>query len=152
MQRRSTFILFTVLLILLTFSASAAWITWQERKLNESSSELALAITLNTLSSASAIPLLEVADPRFMDGWDADALQRYIDLVVTRLGGLQALTGIGGGINGRPLPFIGREIEAFYLIDLEFPETVATAEVTLVHLKSSWRVLDFRVDHPLLND
>lgn len=152
MARRSTLPLTLLLIILAAAASMTAWSAWQQRQLNRSSSEFAVAISLETLSSYSAGPLVEVADPSFLQGWDEDGLQRYIDLIAARLGALQSVRSISGGLNSRPLPFLPQEITAYYEIALQFPEVMATGQVTLARMNRRWRLIDFRVVSPRLDD
>ena len=155
MRAATTAKIFAILLVLLAVALTAAWSTWQRRNLLQSSYDYATYITMETLSTASANPLLSYADPRFTEGWDADGVQRYIDLIAARLGPLEGLTITAGGIESLPLPFLNRPVQAAYSMTVYFPETTATAEIVLEVPRGSaenWQLLDFRVDSPLIND
>ena len=150
-QRFFTFV--RSLLILATLAGAVVlWMYWQQRNLSLSSSEFALALTESVLSSTSAQPLLDSSHVRLMEGWDAQDLQNYINLIPIRMGELRALVSINGGVETLPVPFLNRPVEAVYQIGADFAEESAICQVGLIYQDGQWLVADFVLDALLMSD
>jgi hypothetical protein len=152
-MRRPFLNFFRFLTILLLIAGGTwLWMYWQQRNLSSSSSELAINLTQEVLTRNSAAPLLALEHPRLLAGWNAEGFQSYIGLIPQRLGTLQALTSISGGITVLPVPFLNREIEANYSIGADFSEAAVTCQITLIYQNGRWLVADFVIESPLMSD
>jgi|GEM_PF-6006179 len=145
MQRRTSTILTVLVLILFTTLLSMGWVFWQQRTLNASGSDVAVNITQESLRTLSASAMLDIAHPQLLSEMTAEDLRDYLILVSSRLGALQTMVDIRGGITTTPLPVPGRAIDASFEIGLEFAASSAVAEIDLQHIEGQWKLVRFRI-------
>ncbi len=149
MRRRSLILLITALVVLSLLLASA-WTLWNQRRMNQVSSEVALAVTQGVLSSTSATPLLDAGHPELTADMSPAEWQIYSQLAPTILGELQAIVSIRGGVRALFIPLLSDAPEAQYDIGLQFAQADAVAEVILRREEGVWLVTSFFIDSDLL--
>jgi len=137
--------LLTVLFLILVYFA---WGAFSKYRNDSSSSELALRLTQNALSSADAGELNSYAHPAWARQMPAQNMQRYIDRYVNRLGSFQGMTAITGSSDSPRLLMPGLTITASYIIDLRMENQAVSVFVDLVKERGRWWITRFRVNAP----
>ncbi len=135
----------TVLFLLLAYFAWSAFSKYQN---DASSSELALSLTENALSSGNADELISLAHANWAEQMPAPNMQRYVSRYLNRLGPLQSMTAITGGSDSPLLLIPGQAINASYVIELLMQEQAISAFVDLVKEDGQWWITRFRVNAP----
>lgn len=125
-----------------------AWSAFSKYRNDASSSELALSLTENALSSVDAGELNRYAHPDWAQQMPAPNMQRYIERYVNRLGSLQGMTAITGSSDSPLLLIPGQAISANYIIDLQMENQAVSALVDLIKERGQWWVTRFRVSAP----
>lgn len=135
----------TVLFLLLAYFAWSAFSKYQN---DSSSSELALSLTENALSSGNADELISLAHADWAEQMPAPNMQRYVSRYLNRLGPLQSMTAITGSSDSPLLLVPGQAINASYVIELQMQEQAVSAFVDLVKEDGQWWITRFRVNAP----
>lgn len=153
MRRLLSTLLKMLLLIALILVGVLGWLYFQQRELTASSSELALTVTEEVLSTASNAALLREGHPSLQ----AETMQGYLELVPERLGALQAIVSIQGGLLSSPLSLplayaLGNPIDASYQIGLQFSEEDTTLLIDMAYLDGRWQLTEFFIDSSLMDD
>lgn len=147
--RISRFLLGMVVLLTLAL-VLLGWSFWQQFRLEQTSSQLAIAVTQEVLTSASAEALIRNAHPAMLDEIDSAGLQGYVSYIARQLGELQRLEAISGSSSGGWLPGAGKPATARYSISLQFAAQAATAELGLEQRNGDWLIREFRIAADLL--
>jgi len=137
-------LLTSLFLILVYF----AWGAFSKYHNDATSSELALSLTENALTSADAEELNNYAHTEWAQQMPAPNMQRYIERYVNRLGTYQGMTAITGSSDSPLLPVPGQAISASYIIELRMENQPVSAFVDLVKERGRWWVTRFRVNAP----
>lgn len=153
MRRFLSTLLKTVFLIALIIGGGLGWLYFQQRELTSTSSELALAVTEEVLSTASNAALIREGHPSLQ----AETMQGYLELVPERLGALQAIVSIQGGMLSSPLSLplayvLGNPIDASYQVGLQFAEQDTVLLIDMTYVDDRWQLSEFFIDSNLLDD
>lgn len=152
MRRLLSTLLKTVFLVALIMVGVLGWLYYQQRELTSSSSELALTVTEEVLSTASNAALIREGHPSLQ----AEKMQGYLELVPERLGALQAIVSIQGGILSSPLSLplayaTGSPIDASYQVGLQFAEEDTVLLIDMAYMDGRWQLTEFFIDSSLLD-
>lgn len=119
---------------------------WQQQRRDQTSSQLALTVTQQALTTGDGAFLARHAHPDLQAGADAAQLDAYLAYVVRQLGELQSLQSISGSSAGGWLPGFGAAATASYEIRLQFAMAPATAVIELRQVDGHWQVREFMVE------
>lgn len=150
MSQRSSTLLTLVVTGLLIAVTSLAGLLWYQSALRNQASELTLEIVQEVLGSGATARLAQAASPTLLAEMNEESLASYVAFVNRRMGALQSIDMISGGIDSLLLPLLSDGVAAHYDIDLQLDNGSATARFDLIRSDSRWRIETFTVDSPLL--
>jgi hypothetical protein len=126
---------------------------WQQNRLASSASDFSLQLLQQVLGEGQAASLVEQAHPQFLSDMPADSLHSYVSNARSRLGPLERLSSIRGGIDRSLLSFTASGSTAAHSVKMEFAnDQDAEAWIELSHNGQYWQVSAFRVESQLLYD
>jgi hypothetical protein len=126
---------------------------WQQNRLASSASDFSLQLLQEVLGNGQASSLVERAHPQFLSDMPAGSLHSYVANIRNRLGPLERLSSIRGGIDRSLLSFAASGSTAAYSVEMQFAnDEAAEAWIELAHNGQDWQVSAFRVESQLLYD
>ena len=148
-RSRATALILSLLFVVL---GAFGWGVLRKIQLDNSSSELAVALLRDTLSSGSATALINYAHPEWLQLMPTDSISSYLENSVRRLGSLQSMSTITGESDTPLIPLPGSPIPATYAIELEMGSTPVSAELDMRYEDGQWWLLNLVLNTPRLMD
>ncbi len=126
---------------------------WQQNRLASSASDFSLQLLQEVLGEGQVASLVAQAHPQFLSNMPAESLRSYIGNISNRLGPLQQLSSIRGGIERSLFSFAANGTTAAYSVEMQFAnDAAAETWIELAHNGQHWQVSAFRVESQLLYD
>lgn len=146
-RSRATALILSLLFVVL---GAFGWGVLRKIQLDNSSSELAVALLRDTLSSGSAAELVSYAHPEWLQLMPASSISSYLENSVRSLGALQSMSTITGESTTPLIPLPGSPIPATYAIELEMGSSPVSAELDMRYEDGQWWLMNVVLNTPRL--
>ncbi|MDD9889135.1 MAG: hypothetical protein OXU66_08710 [Gammaproteobacteria bacterium] len=150
MSRKFSSYIPTLIVSLILVSGLVAGGILRKANLDNSSQELAIAVTEAIFVDGNTDPLLAHAHASLVAQYSEENLRKTLLSISEILGPLQLIESITGGANVSLIPFLGGAPTANYAIRTNFNEDIAPLIIEMLQEEGSWRFTAYRVDSPML--